>query len=77
MDLLQVLNGVQRHVSAAYVAFNADDEANVKDNLADAAGLIQREIGDADETPEKQAETKETPQAVGHCQSDQKVEESS
>jgi len=77
MDLLQLMNGAQKHVSEAFVAFNNGEDAGARDSLAEAAGLIQREIGDKDEPEPKPEEKEETPQTTGHCQPDQTNEKGS
>ncbi len=49
MDLQQVINGVQKHVYEAQENLADEKVEAAADCLAEAAGLIQREIGGTDE----------------------------
>lgn len=62
MELVQVINGVERCVEAARFAYDEGDSGLAKDELAEAAGLVQREIGDLNEVHEDSAGKEEAPE---------------
>lgn len=71
MEIQQVINGAQRHINDAQGAVNSGRADEAKDSLAEAAGLIQREIGDKDAADENTEAKEEKAQTPGHCQPDQ------
>ena len=71
MDLLQVLINVEKHVSEARTFYKGGYYEEVADELADAAGLIQREIADKVPVKEEPEIEEEQPTPIGHCVPDQ------
>jgi hypothetical protein len=77
MDLYQVLVNVERHCAEARKFYKALNHEAAKDELADASGLIIREITIKDAVDAETEAKEEKPQTPGHCQPDQADKESS
>lgn len=71
MELFQVLITAEKHMSEARLLYNNDKKESAVDELADLAGLIQREIVDIETHTEEPEIEEPVPTPPGRCVPDQ------
>lgn len=74
MELEQVIEGVEKMVSDAWGECNLGNTSEAKDILAEAAGLIQKEIGENVNEAQEEDSQEEVPKETG-CEAEAHTEQ--